>query len=153
MPKRSTGVRPYERILAPTDLSRSSFAGVRRAAALAETFGAKLHVLHVTESIPESYLLLPGEVRDWERDRRERATERMGVLVGRMVPPGVKVRRHLREGRAWQVICDVARNIRADLIVMSTHGEKGFRHVLLGSVTERVVKCASCAVLTVRPGT
>jgi nucleotide-binding universal stress UspA family protein len=56
----------------------------------------------------------------------------------------------LREGVAWKEINALAEEIKADLIVMGTHGRRGFTHALLGSTAEKVVRTAPCPVLTVR---
>jgi universal stress protein family protein len=60
---------------------------------------------------------------------------------------------HPYVGRAAQTIVDMAQEIGAELVVMGTHGRTGLVHMLLGSVTEQVVRLAQCSVLTVRPGT
>ena len=54
-------------------------------------------------------------------------------------------------GRPWHVICDWAAEKKVDLIVMPTHGHSGLRHILMGSVAERVTHKAPCPVLVVRP--
>ena len=58
---------------------------------------------------------------------------------------------HVELGRPYVEIVRYARKVSADLIVIGTHGRSGLSHVLLGSVTEKVVRKASCPVLTVRP--
>jgi nucleotide-binding universal stress UspA family protein len=60
------------------------------------------------------------------------------------------VRRFLANGFAYQEILKKVRKDRVDLVVMGTHGRTGLGHFLLGSVTEKVVRMASCPVLTVR---
>ena len=55
-------------------------------------------------------------------------------------------------GRSFQLIVDSARMLKVDLIIISTHGYTGLKHVLLGSTTERVVRHAPCPVLVVREG-
>ena len=57
----------------------------------------------------------------------------------------------VRFGRAWQEIIEVAREQKCDMIIMATHGYTGLRHVLLGSVAEKIVRHSPCPVLTVRP--
>jgi nucleotide-binding universal stress UspA family protein len=65
---------------------------------------------------------------------------------------GLPWEQQTREGRAAQTIVDVAQELGAELVVMGTHGRTGLAHMLLGSVTEQVVRRAQCSVLTVRPG-
>jgi nucleotide-binding universal stress UspA family protein len=64
---------------------------------------------------------------------------------------GVKIDVFVAEGSAPEVICERAKGTHADLIVMGTHGHTGVKHVLFGSIAERVVRTAPCSVLTVNP--
>jgi universal stress protein A len=57
----------------------------------------------------------------------------------------------IKSGDPAQVIISVAREIGADLIVIATHGRRGLAHLIMGSVTEKVVREAPCTVLTIRP--
>ena len=66
-----------------------------------------------------------------------------------LVPRSISI--VMRHGHAATEIVKAARELNADLIVMSTHGRTGMKHVLLGSVTEKVVRMSPCPVLTVRP--
>jgi nucleotide-binding universal stress UspA family protein len=59
----------------------------------------------------------------------------------------------VRQGSAWREIDDVAREMRADLIVLGTHGRRGVARVILGSVAEKVVRTSPVPVLTVHPET
>jgi len=61
------------------------------------------------------------------------------------------VRTLQKTGSAAQSIVDTAKTLKADLIIMGTHGRTGFAHMLMGSVAEKVVRTAGCPVLTVRP--
>jgi universal stress protein A len=63
---------------------------------------------------------------------------------------GVKVSIAVREGTPFEEICRVSKTIRADLVVLTTHGYMGLKHVWLGSTAERVVRHAHCPVLVVR---
>ena len=64
---------------------------------------------------------------------------------------GVTVETHLSEGPISAVIVNLAKKLEADLIVMGTRGLSGLKHVLLGSVAERIVRSAPCPVMTVKP--
>jgi nucleotide-binding universal stress UspA family protein len=74
-------------------------------------------------------------------------------LVAAAKPGEVPVSVTVSEGAAVGVILELARDLPASLIVMGTHGRSGFEHLLMGSVTERVLRKASCPVYTVRSGT
>ena len=137
------------RILVPTDFSPCSQDAVRYAAVLAKRFGASISVLHVIETL--SYTLteslqwvdLYAHVRTLVepmmdglvRDLREQKFTAVGTLI---------------QGVAYDEIVKKAKEESADLIVMGTHGRRGMRHLLMGSVAERVVRAAPCPVLTVR---
>ncbi len=139
-------------ILVPTDFSETSEVAVTYAKALAEAFGATIHVLHVLED-PASYLpaealeALPSFWKDLERDARKRLDQ---VLVG---PEAQKldIRRVARMGPTFVEIINYAKDHAIDLIIMGTHGRGPIKHMLLGSVAEKVVRKAPCPVLTVRP--
>jgi nucleotide-binding universal stress UspA family protein len=139
-------------ILVPTDFSETSEIAVTYAKALAEAFGATIHVLHVFED-PASYLpaealeALPSFWEDLKRDARKRLDQ---VLAG---PEAQKldIRRVARMGPTFVEIIGYAKDEAIDLIIMGTHGRGPIRHMLLGSVAEKVVRKAPCPVLTVRP--
>jgi nucleotide-binding universal stress UspA family protein len=66
--------------------------------------------------------------------------------------PGVKAKAELRHGTAWKEIDQAATDLKVDLIVLGTHGRRGLARALLGSVAEKIVRTATCPVLTVRGG-
>ena len=144
-----------QRILFPTDFSGHSQAAEQSACELADQFGAELHVLHVLHDLfltmPQTAaaLLIPPKALDDVINYAEAEIQK--------VPPaawanGKKVVRVVRIGTTHDVIVQYAKENAIDLIVIGTHGHTGLRHVLLGSVAERVVQHAPCSVLTVRPG-
>ncbi len=142
-------------ILFATDFSDASEAALDYAKTLAEAFGSSLHVLHVLEDLAahawttEVYVAaLPGVHEEMERQARER-------LEAVLTPDERKRHRAvlvLRTGSPFVEIVRYAREERADLIVLGTHGRGAIAHMLLGSVAERVVRKAHCPVLTVRQG-
>ncbi|MGH7359221.1 MAG: universal stress protein [Candidatus Rokuibacteriota bacterium] len=86
----------------------------------------------------------------WAADRKE-ALRRLGALVRAARGAGVQTSPLLAEGPPAAASVRAASRKRADLLVLGTHGRTGVRRMLLGSVAERVVRTASCPVLTVRP--
>ncbi|MCA9528752.1 MAG: universal stress protein [Myxococcales bacterium] len=140
-----------QRILCPTDFSDSSDAAIEYSLSLAETLGAEVHLLHV---YPIPALMLPdgGVTATAQLVARlsEHANDAMDAHVARLTERGAKVTGHVTEGVAAQSILDAAEEIGADLIVMATHGRTGLAHLLVGSVTERVVRLSTIPVLTVR---
>ena len=139
-----------KKILAPTDLSEASRAGVRSAINLARSQGAEVIVYHVI-AIAE----------DWT-GRHEEFTPVRGLLdehkrlldefLRRSFPdmfPEVTIRQEVELGSPYKNIVDKASTEDVDLIVMSTHGRTGLAHMLMGSVTEKVVGHSRCPVLSV----
>jgi nucleotide-binding universal stress UspA family protein len=145
----------FRRILAPTDFSSFSEVGLRAAAELAHRVGARLTLLHVmTEGELEA--LASAHVPRHPVDLIYQDLE--GALMDhyrRIVP--AELRRDLSAepvvavGIAALEIVRTARLKDADMVVMGTHGRTGLARMVMGSVTEQVVRRAPCPVLTVRP--
>lgn len=145
-----------ERILFPTDFSAGSERALDAAVALADEFDAELHMLHAVvlhaddPNDPAHHFPDADEIR---RRLEQTAENRMASGIAERPAAGVRVRRHQRRGMSVApVILELADEVDADLIVMSTHGRRGLGNVLLGSVTEEVLRLARCPVLTIRAG-
>lgn len=142
----------FTHILCPVDLSESSAGSLVHAATLARWYNAKLTVLHVVPTFD------PVEVRGdlgmpvhiITPVPRERVLEEMRRVVDRTAASS-QASLVAESGDARTVIVDQALTIKADLIVMGTHGHRGFKRLVLGSVTESVLREAPCPVLTVPP--
>ena len=137
-----------KRILVPHDFSETSEAAVRYALALAHSFGAKLHLLHVSdkarfEMATEFPLGLDGTLEDAVRERLVK------ILTPREQLDFTPVF-EFRSGSPAAEIGRYAKEADIDLIVMGTHGRGLVAHAVLGSVAEKVVRTAPCPVLTVR---
>lgn len=116
----------------------------------AKQFGAKLILLHVVEPIltPDFAKGLPLAMDNDEMNaasKKELQELIASAGIGRLVERTV-----VRQGRSFNEIAGAAKSLKADLIIISTHGFTGVKHVVLGSTTERVVRHASCPVLVVR---
>jgi nucleotide-binding universal stress UspA family protein len=140
-------------ILVPTDFSRFSEVALTYAVALAEKFGAEIHLLHVVQDlalfIPDAVAVAPPVAPPVEQFTAA-AREALERAAGQPPLAGHAVRREIREGTPFYEIIRYAKDLNIDLIVMGTHGHTGLAHVLLGSVTEKVVRKAPCPVLTIR---
>lgn len=138
-------------VLVPLDFSASSLKALDYAVAFARQFKAKLTLVHVVEPIatPDFAASFPLGV---ENDRSmEAAKEKLeSVLKSARVPAASVEKLLVRFGRSFHEIADAARTLKVDLIIISTHGYTGLKHVILGSTTERVVRHAPCPVLVVR---
>jgi len=146
----------YSRILAPTDFSTPGNAAVLEAAALARTFRAELHILHIVapqafySEMPE--IVMPP-LEDITAELMQAGQQQMQALADK-IGEDVRTLIHLEESveRPAHAICSFAASLPADLIVIGSHGHTGLMHVLLGSTAERVVREAPCPVLVTKPG-
>ena len=135
-----------KKLLAPTDFSELSAEGVRYACKLAKDVGAQVIVLNVV-ILDESNVVGKGEIAAHEK----RLSEFTGKIVGRRADD-LKIREIVVTGQAYAAIVDCAEKERADLIVMSSHGRSGLSRMLIGSVTDKLLRGASCPVLVVPAG-
>jgi nucleotide-binding universal stress UspA family protein len=142
-----------QRILVPTDFSDHSRSALRYGAAFAHKFGAEVYLLHVFQELavsqPEAVTVGSPIVAPLEQFLAAARTslERL-IREGNLA--GVQVHPEVRAGVPFDEIVQFAADKNIDLIVMGTHGRGWLAHVLLGSVTEKVVRRAPCPVLTVR---
>jgi universal stress protein A len=141
------------RILAPTDFSELSKQGLKSALELAQSFGAKLLLMHVVE--PPSYPvegIVPFQLGATLLDDLERqAGHELAQMLTEMQQSKVDVARRVVVGTPYRKIVEVAEDEKTDLIVMTTHGRTGLSHLVMGSVAEKLVRTSPCPVLTIRP--
>jgi nucleotide-binding universal stress UspA family protein len=140
----------FKQILCPVDFSDTSARALSYATAFAAWYEARLTVLHVTPAFDEPLAIdedprppYPGS-RDDIAAKLRRSIEQAGATA-------LNARPLAQEGRASDLIVNCAAAMKADLLVMGTHGLSGFHRLLLGSITEKVVRTATCPVLTVPP--
>ena len=142
--------RRFNRILVPIDFSRPSLKAIPYALAISRQFGAEVHLLHVTDVAqqpPPTLLTLPLVPQsEWNR----RFMKRLQALARKYRTNGNVSALEPRTGTAYEEICAVARELKADLIVIATHGYSGYKRMFLGSTAERVVQHSRCPVLVVR---
>jgi nucleotide-binding universal stress UspA family protein len=142
-------------ILVPVDFSSCSRAALLRAAFVARSFGAELHVIHVWDTprrqVPDLAILGPGGLRrtmeDWIQEEARKEMERLLQELDGHGP--LVVQTLIVQGEPTEQILEYARGHNVDLIVMGTHGRGGLAHLFLGSVTEKVIRRASCPVLAI----
>jgi nucleotide-binding universal stress UspA family protein len=142
-----------KRVLVATDFSEAADAALSYGRALARTFGATLHVLHVTDDM---YVRLGGDayaavLPDLQKDVEQQARQRLVELLVDNDPNPLPTEPVVVTASATaQAIVDYAARADIDLIVVGTHGRGAVAHLLMGSIAERVVRTARCPVLTVR---
>jgi len=141
------------RVMVPTDFSEGADLALEHALYLTKKFEGELHILHVAELPTMSIPDFPADLFDFAYDQ---AMAKMTVLLdkhGDHVPPVTKAVQAGKPARpAAEVILTYADDNNIDFIVMGTHGRRGPRRFLLGSITEEVIRRASCPVFTVRTG-
>ena len=141
-------------ILVPTDFSPDARAALVKAKDLARAFGSRIVILHAYRvDLPMSTPDLGGGFvlpdRFYE-DLRASATSEVEALAAATVKDGVQAEGLAVEDHPAAAILETAKRLPADLIVMGTRGLTGLAHVVLGSVADRVIREASCPVLTVK---
>jgi nucleotide-binding universal stress UspA family protein len=138
-----------EKILVPLDFSPASMVALDRAVWLAKQFRSAIHLVHV---YPPDEASAPGAGHLLFQSAKaiERLNEELAGIHRKHIPTFRAENCHIRSGRPYEEIVRLAREIDADLIALSTRGQSGLKHLLLGSTAERVVRNAPCPVLVAR---
>lgn len=138
-----------EDILITTDFSDYSSAAVEFAKTFALLYNARIHVLYVAEDSRHLH------ASDQVMKRGERGIsdpeEAMRNFVAQHLPDTREVHAVVRKGKPYEEIVRYAREEGIDLTVIATHGRTGLRHIVIGSVAEKVVRHSSVPVFTVKP--
>ena len=143
---------PFKRILCPTDFSEPAFTALKRAEELARHFAAELIVAHVIPSLtgPHTYadppLATSFDVSLFQQELAIKAEQMLKDLVSHHK---VGTRNVVATGEAAPEILRIAHQEHVDLIVIASHGLTGWRRLVFGSVAEKVVRQATCPVLTI----
>jgi nucleotide-binding universal stress UspA family protein len=143
---------PIQRILCPVDFSEYSNEAYRYAESLARHYHANLFVLNVVETWKFPCACFAATADEYEKFCKRllvSATEQAKAFIERNSHRDVPPKLVIREGMASGSILAYAQNEAVQLIVMGTHGMRGFDRVILGSVTEKVLRKAACSVLAV----
>ncbi len=144
---------PIKHILSPVDFSEASYVALKQAAELSNHFHAELCILHVVPPVPTPLLAsdYSFHVPKYEETLHDDALERLKELIEQRVDKRILARPLVAYGLAAEEIVRVATEEKVDLIVIATHGLTGWRHLVFGSVTEKVVRTAQRPVLTIHP--
>jgi universal stress protein A len=136
--------------LVPLDFSRASLKAIEYALPLTKLFGANLHFVHAFDyDYPLSTFSAMPLVMS-ETEIAHGAKRRLQDIAKKYRADLPSANLHVVKGRAYHAICELAQKLETDLIITTTHGHTGLKHVFLGSTAERIVQHAPCAVLVVR---
>jgi len=140
------------RILVPVDFSGPAKKALGYAKKIATIYQAELQLLHIIEEVihPSFYASSKHSVFDNMPDLEARSKQELEHLLEQVEGPRTPASLHVVKGRAAPAIVNFADQNDSDLIVIATHGLTGFQHIILGSVTEKVVSMAPCPVFTVK---
>ncbi|MEJ2103729.1 MAG: universal stress protein [Ignavibacteriaceae bacterium] len=139
-------------ILVPIDFSNYSEKALAYASEIAQSYNAQLQVLHIIEETMHPAFSVTGKssIFDLVPDIKDESRKRAEKMLSNFVSDRVKSKIFIQGGRAANDIIKFAKENSTDLIVIATHGLTGLEHMLLGSVTEKVVRMAHCPVFTVK---
>ena len=145
----------FKRILVPTDFSKYSEAAIKFALTFAKRLESEVSFLYVRP--PE--FSFSGAFKAFEHKKVERGKqkeiseqeERLRAFLKKFPLKGLKTHFLVRSGPPYVEIILAAKKIKADLIILGTHGRTGLLHIMMGSVAERVAREASCPVMVVKP--
>jgi len=144
---------PIKKILCPTDFSEPSYEALKAANDIAACFSAELILVHVVTPIP----VIP--IHDdptsfnlplYEKEMETSARKSLDQVAGEKIPGQINTRTLVIQGDPASQIVRLAVAENTDLIVIATHGLTGWRKFMFGSVTEKVIRLATCPVLSIR---
>jgi nucleotide-binding universal stress UspA family protein len=141
------------KILFCTDFSENSEAPRALAADYAKTFNASLAIAHVVQAwagFPTYEFRVPVDLHELTLQIQESVSADLEEMAKQCTPGVPEVTTYCKIGSPAQEIVKLAKELNVDLIIMGTHGWTGFKHLLLGSVAENVLRLAACPVLVVK---
>jgi len=145
-------MKMFQRILVATDFSPASTPAFEQSVKMAKREGALLLIAHAYQE-PGLVELSHAPARvyeEWDQKLREGVERKLRPLAEYARKEGVEAEGLVLTGFADEAIIEAAKQRRADLIVMGTHGRRGAARLFLGSVASRVISTAPCPVMTVR---
>jgi universal stress protein A len=148
----AAGPSPFriKKILVPIDFSTCSKKALQYAVPFAQQFGAALHLLYVVQVSYYAGEFGTTDASLLEQELYANGAKELNTLAQREIGQRVPWQHSVRSGRTVTEIVQTAETEEVDLIIVSTHGHTGLKHVLLGSVAENIVRHAPCPVLIVR---
>lgn len=146
-------MKEIKKILCPTDFSEPSFKAVREAGDLAEKFSAELILLHVVSPVPVPSSTTPPSgfnVALYQEELKKSAEDSIKETAEKYVPEQVHYTGKIIHGSPAERITKTAEEEDCDMIVIATHGLTGIKHLVFGSVAEKVVRTSAVPVLSIR---
>jgi nucleotide-binding universal stress UspA family protein len=140
----------WKKIICPVDFSDGSLEALTYATELALHFSSELYLVHVLPTDLETAEWKGEADAAVERLIYSEAAEKLQKLSEPLGQKGLRTHSVIVPGDPAEQIVSFAKEEDADLIVIATHGATGWRHLAFGSVTEKVVRLATCLVLTIR---
>jgi nucleotide-binding universal stress UspA family protein len=138
------------RVLVPVDFTETSDRALEYALELARKFEAKITVMHAYQipvyGFPDATYITAAEVATQISNA---AQARLDAILEAHKTSGVETTAILRDGVAWEEINRIAGEVKADLIIIGTHGRRGLARALLGSVAENVIRTSTVPVLVI----
>jgi len=138
-------------LLVPVDFSDTSNLALDYAVDLAKALNAKVVVMHAYElpvyGFPDGALVATVEIATRIMNGAQAG---LAALLEKRKEKGVEITSVLRQGVPWDEVHSVAEEVKADLIIIGTHGRGGLARALLGSVAERIIRTSTRPVLTIR---
>lgn len=145
----------FDNIVVAVDSSDTSEQALQEAIKLAEDQQAKLHIIHVADEQFVDYSGLGVDYKDYEASIKKTGQKILNEAAAKARQSHIEFDTHLvelklSEGRIEQKIVEAAKSAQADLLILGTHGRRGFNHLLLGSVAEGIVRISPIPALLIR---
>ena len=144
-------MKEIERIIVPVDFSKITEKLIDYSTYMAEKLSATIHFIHAVTSVTGDAMVGAPFAVEYEAKMLADTQKRMSNLLEDNREKLTGCTGEVVIGDPVDTIIDTAKAQKADLIIIATHGTKGLEKILLGSVTERVLKRAPCPVLTMNP--
>lgn len=144
---------PFKKILCAIDFSDSSYEALQYAVEMAAKMDAELFLVHIVakvHGIPPDPLYAFEGPQEYEELMKADAEQQLQEIIASRVPGDLQPHAIIRQAEVAEGIQQVAEEHAADVIVIATHGRTGWRHLVFGSVAEKVIREAHCPVLVTR---
>jgi len=139
-------------IVVPVDFSEYSRNALKEAVNFANIYNATLHIVHIVEKFdyPSIYKSNEKKPELWNEDVKKKTYSEIERLVQEFGGDKSKTKIHIEKGQPVRDIIRYCKDVNADLVVIATHGLRGIEYLLMGSVSEKVVRYSECPVLTIK---